>query len=149
MKQVKVMIDDWKYGPFVIWFEYPPIPDRRYDYCAGIDDDGERGNIANGRTLNECIAMLHEDIEAGEFDDYPEIEQLAQMPPHPGHPYPYGDLTWTFKIGDEPYEANLSGDTWIVYDRNDNAVRDERIIAAAKHSLETGISYIQAREVAA
>lgn len=38
---------------------YPPIPDRRFDWCAWFDDDGEeRGRYGWGRTEAEAIAEL-------------------------------------------------------------------------------------------
>jgi hypothetical protein len=39
--------------------EYPPIPDRRFDWCAWYDgDDGEHVDTGWGRTEAEAVADL-------------------------------------------------------------------------------------------
>ena len=34
---------------------YPPIPDRRFDWGASLDDDPERGYLGFGRTPTEAV----------------------------------------------------------------------------------------------
>jgi hypothetical protein len=47
-------------------FIYPPIPDRRFDWCAVDGDTYEAGClIGYGRTEQEAIADLIEQAEAG------------------------------------------------------------------------------------
>lgn len=47
-------------------FEYPPIPDRRFDWLAVDDDtyDGEGCPIGHGRTEAEAVLDLLDQIEA-------------------------------------------------------------------------------------
>jgi hypothetical protein len=43
---------------------YPPIPDRRFDWCAFYDGEEERGNYGWGRTEQEAIDDLRALVEA-------------------------------------------------------------------------------------
>jgi hypothetical protein len=46
------------------WHEYPPIPDRRFDYGAVDDDSYDMGApIGWGATKDEAIADLFEQLE--------------------------------------------------------------------------------------
>lgn len=36
--------------------QYPPIPDRRWDWCAHYDGEEEAGNYGWGRTESEAIS---------------------------------------------------------------------------------------------
>lgn len=49
----------------VTTYVYPPIPDRRYDWCAVDDDtyDGPGSLIGRGATKEEAIADLLEQME--------------------------------------------------------------------------------------
>ena len=40
--------------------EYPPIPDRRFDWCAFYDGEEEAGHYGWGRTEAEAIADFNE-----------------------------------------------------------------------------------------
>lgn len=42
---------------------YPPIPDRRFDWCAHRDGREEDGNYGWGRTEAEAITDLIENVE--------------------------------------------------------------------------------------
>lgn len=46
-------------------YEYPPIPDRNFDWCAYDDDtyDGEGSKIGWGATEEAAIADLMEQME--------------------------------------------------------------------------------------
>lgn len=48
---------------------FPPIPDRRFDWCAYYDGDEERGSYGYGRTEQEAIADFQTNIvdEKGEY----------------------------------------------------------------------------------
>jgi hypothetical protein len=39
--------------------EYPPIPDRRFDWCAWHDGEEELGHYGWGRTEWEAVTDLH------------------------------------------------------------------------------------------
>ncbi len=45
-------------APIVTVHEYPPIPDRRWDWCAYREGDEEGGNRGWGRTREEAVADL-------------------------------------------------------------------------------------------
>jgi hypothetical protein len=48
-----------------IYFEYPPIPIRDYDYLAS-DPNGDGEPVANGRTIEECKADIDRILEERE-----------------------------------------------------------------------------------
>jgi len=53
-----------------ISYVFPPIPDRRFDYCAWFDTWGEEGPCGAGRTEEEAILDLFEVAQMGDwFDD--------------------------------------------------------------------------------
>lgn len=45
-----------------IYFDYPPIPDRRFDYQAS-DPDGDGYPVAFGRNVAECKADIDRILE--------------------------------------------------------------------------------------
>lgn len=45
-------------------YEFPPIPDRRFDWCAFFDGEEEAGNYGWGRTEAEAIADFIENHAA-------------------------------------------------------------------------------------
>jgi hypothetical protein len=47
---------------------YPPIPDRRWDWCAYYDGDEESGNIGYGTTEAEAVADFIENY-AEEYEE--------------------------------------------------------------------------------
>lgn len=44
---------------------YPPIPDRRFDWCASFDGADENGPQGWGKTEDEAIADLRQQTEEG------------------------------------------------------------------------------------
>lgn len=53
---------------FVTVCNFPPIPDRRWDWCAYYEGDEERGRYGYGTTEAEAIADFIENW-AEEYDD--------------------------------------------------------------------------------
>lgn len=51
---------------------YPPIPDRRFDWCAFYDGDEESGNYGYGATEAEAIRDFIEN-----YADEPEVDATA------------------------------------------------------------------------
>lgn len=49
--------------PIVTEHIFPPIPDRRFDWCAYYDGEEESGNYGYGRTEQEAINDLKENQE--------------------------------------------------------------------------------------
>ena len=47
----------------ITWHEYPPIPDRRFDWVAYREGDEEDGPRGYGRTEAEAIADLKDNYE--------------------------------------------------------------------------------------
>jgi hypothetical protein len=41
-------------------YVYPPIPCRAFDWCAYLDGEEEKGNVAWGETEKEAIENLNE-----------------------------------------------------------------------------------------
>ena len=44
---------------------YPPIPDRRFDWCAFYDGEEEAGNYGQGATEAEAVADFIENYAEG------------------------------------------------------------------------------------
>ena len=44
--------------------QYPPIPDRRFDWCAFYDGEEEAGGYGYGATEAEAIADFRENYQA-------------------------------------------------------------------------------------
>lgn len=63
----------------VVWYEYPPIPDRRFDYLAMYEhDDGDSGRVGNGSTPFMAIKDLIDNINpTEEFDSLVESRRRA------------------------------------------------------------------------
>ena len=51
---------------------YPPIPDRRFDWCAFYEGEEEAGNYGYGRTEAEAIADFIENCA-----EEPEVDATA------------------------------------------------------------------------
>jgi len=68
--------------PIVTYHAYPPIPTRRFDWCAFRDGQEELGNYGWGPTEEAAIQDLHE-REAEEYTD-------TRQGPHPDLTAPGG-----------------------------------------------------------
>jgi hypothetical protein len=44
--------------------EYPPIPDRRFDWCAHYEGEEEAGGYGYGRTKNEALQDFLDNYQA-------------------------------------------------------------------------------------
>lgn len=58
--------DGWQFAPghLVTSCQYPPIPDRRFDWCAYFDGEEENGNYGWGSTEADAVADFLESREA-------------------------------------------------------------------------------------
>lgn len=53
------------YRGFVLYYEYPPIPMRQFDWIA-VDENSDGLVVANGKTIEECRADVDRYIEEQE-----------------------------------------------------------------------------------
>lgn len=70
---------------------FPPIPDRRWDWCAYYEGDEESGRIGYGRTEDEAVAdFIENHAEEYEAEDARQREREAEAS-HNGGLSPLGN----------------------------------------------------------
>jgi hypothetical protein len=53
----------WHKPRYVVTYEFPPIPDRQFDWCAYQDGEEEEGLRGYGKTKREALVNLLDQIK--------------------------------------------------------------------------------------
>lgn len=82
--EVPATLPEWhvaEHRGWKIYLDYPPIPDRRFDYQAS-DPDGDGEPVAYGRTVEDCIADIERILDEREDEAQP-FPLAADIPGRP------------------------------------------------------------------